>query len=142
MDILSFYTYYPQCGHQGGKVVVPTNTHVSRLVASRFQLDVLQSPVLVIARTDSESAPLISSNIDVADHEHILGTINPGKALADLLSEAEQRGASGTEIDSLEGKWMSKNELMTFNEGSHYIVPFNIYQRIVLSCASGTRGGW
>ncbi|KIJ46468.1 hypothetical protein M422DRAFT_165326 [Sphaerobolus stellatus SS14] len=100
-----------KCGHQGGKVVVPTNTHISRLVSSRFQLDILESPVLVIARTDAESGRLISSNIDPADHEFILGTTKPGKALSEILNEAEMSGASGPEIDGIEAEWTKTNEL-------------------------------
>jgi len=105
-----------KCGHQGGKVIVPTNTHVSRLVASRFQLDILESPVLVIARTDAESGRLLSSNIDPGDHEFILGTTTPGKSLAETIGEAEKSGASGAEIDALEAEWTSRNKLVTFDE--------------------------
>ncbi|KAF8578736.1 isocitrate lyase and phosphorylmutase [Ramaria rubella] len=105
-----------KCGHQGGKVIVPTNTHVSRLVAARFQLDILQSPVLTIARTDSQSGRLLSSNVDPADHEFILGTITPGKGLAESLAEAERQGASGEQIDALEIEWMGNNKLVTFDQ--------------------------
>lgn len=62
-----------KCGHLSGKVLVPTSTHTSRLLASRFQLDLLLNHMLLIARTDAESARLISSTVDVADHEFILG---------------------------------------------------------------------
>ncbi|GJJ09939.1 hypothetical protein Clacol_004163 [Clathrus columnatus] len=104
------------CGHQGGKVVVPTNTHISRLVASRFQLDILQSPCFIVARTDADSARLISSNIDPADHEFILGTTIAGRGLAELLAEAEIRGASGDELDAIEAEWMEKHQLVTFDQ--------------------------
>jgi len=76
----------------------------------------------VIARTDAESGRLISSNIDPTDHEFILGTTTPGKALAEILSEADARGASGAEVDSLETGWTSQNELVTFDEGLSYII--------------------
>ncbi|KAG9038853.1 hypothetical protein FRB95_014402 [Tulasnella sp. JGI-2019a] len=107
-----------KCGHQAGKVLVPVGTHVSRLIASRFQLDILQSTMMLIARTDAESAKLISSNIDTLDHPFILGTTKKGdgKGLAEVLAEAEVRGASGAEVDKLEEAWMAEHTLFTFDE--------------------------
>jgi isocitrate lyase len=104
----------------GGKVLVPTSTHISRLVAARFQLDLLKSTMLLIARTDSESGKLLSSNIDVADHEYIIGTTTKSpRGLAEVLADAEAKGATGPEIDRLEKEWISSHELCTFNQGIH-----------------------
>jgi len=107
-----------QCGHLGGKVLVPTSTHISRLIAARFQLDLMKSTMLLIARTDSECGKLISSNVDVSDHEFIVGTTTKSPTpLAQVLAEAEAKGATGAEVDSLEKKWLKEHELCTFNEG-------------------------
>jgi len=107
-----------KCGHLGGKVLVPTSTHISRLIASRFQTDLMKSTMLLIARTDSESAKLISSTVDAADHEFILGvTKTDSQPLAQAIAEAEAAGATGAEIDRLEAKWMEEHPLCTFNQG-------------------------
>lgn len=107
-----------KCGHLGGKVLVPTSTHVSRLISARFQLDLMKSTMLLIARTDSESGKLLSSNIDVADHEYLLGTTTEdSRPLAQVLAEAEASGASGAEIESLEQQWTRDHVMCTFNQG-------------------------
>ena len=109
---------HPQCGHLAGKVLVPTSTHISRFIAARFQLDLLKSTMLLIARTDSEAGKLISSTVDMTDHEFIKGTTTPAsKSLAQVLQEAEAVGKSAKEINNLEAAWMASHELITFNEG-------------------------
>lgn len=105
-----------KCGHQAGKVIVPTSTHITRLIASRFQLDIIGSTMHLIARTDSESAKLISSTVDKNDHEFILGTTVDGNALAEVLDEAEANGLSGPAVDKLEKEWMESHPLVTFDQ--------------------------
>ncbi|KAJ2934301.1 hypothetical protein H1R20_g2759, partial [Candolleomyces eurysporus] len=106
-----------KCGHLGGKVLVPTSTHISRLIASRFQTDLMKSTMLLIARTDSESGKLISSTVDAADHEFILGvTKTDSQPLAQAIAEAEAAGASGAEIDRLEKSWVDEHPLCTFDQ--------------------------
>lgn len=62
-----------KCGHLGGKVLVPTNQFVRTLNAARLAADVCGVPTLVIARTDADSARLITSDIDSADHQFMTG---------------------------------------------------------------------
>jgi isocitrate lyase len=56
-----------KCGHMGGKVLVPTQEAIAKLVAARLAADVCGVPTLVLARTDAEAATLITSDIDERD---------------------------------------------------------------------------
>ena len=62
-----------KCGHMGGKVLVPTQEAVQKLIAARFAADVCGVPTLVIARTDAEAADLLTSNHDANDQPFITG---------------------------------------------------------------------
>ena len=53
-----------KCGHLGGKVLIPTQAHIRNLDAARLAADVMGVPTLVVARTDAESAKLITSDVD------------------------------------------------------------------------------
>jgi isocitrate lyase len=62
-----------KCGHLGGKVLVPTKHFVKTLVSARLAADVLEVPTVLIARTDANSARLLTSDIDEADHKFFTG---------------------------------------------------------------------
>ena len=65
-----------KCGHQGGKVLVPSDEQIKRLNAARFQLDIMRVPGIIVARTDAEAANLIDSNSDERDQAFLLGATN------------------------------------------------------------------
>jgi isocitrate lyase len=60
-----------KCGHMGGKVLIPTKQHIRNLNAARLAADVCGVPTIIVARTDAESAKLITSDVDERDHEFI-----------------------------------------------------------------------
>jgi isocitrate lyase len=60
-----------KCGHLGGKVLIPTAAHERNLVAARLAADVMGVPTLIVARTDAESARLITSDVDERDRRFI-----------------------------------------------------------------------
>ncbi len=62
-----------KCGHMGGKVLVPTSQHVRTLLAARLASDVLDVPTVVVARTDADTANLLTSDIDERDREFTTG---------------------------------------------------------------------
>jgi isocitrate lyase len=66
-----------KCGHLGGKVLVPTSEAIQKLVAARLAADVLGVPTLIMARTDADSAHLLTSDIDPRDHEFLTGERTP-----------------------------------------------------------------
>ena len=62
-----------KCGHMGGKVLVPTQEAVQKLVAARLAADVCGVPTLVLARTDAEAATLLTSDVDEYDRPFVTG---------------------------------------------------------------------
>jgi isocitrate lyase len=62
-----------KCGHLGGKVLVPTKEAVQRLIAARLAADVMGVPTLIMARTDAESADLLTTDSDSYDHQFMTG---------------------------------------------------------------------
>lgn len=62
-----------KCGHQGGKVLVPSDEQIKRLNAARFQLDIMEVPGIIVSRTDAEAATLLDGNGDERDQPFVLG---------------------------------------------------------------------
>ncbi len=66
-----------KCGHMGGKVLVPADEFVQKLVTARLAADVMDVPTLIIARTDAESASLIRLDSDPVDRRFLTGERSP-----------------------------------------------------------------
>ena len=62
-----------KCGHMGGKVLVPTAQHIRSLQAARLAADVMDVPIVIVARTDANGATLITSDVDERDRPFITG---------------------------------------------------------------------
>ncbi|BFZ56950.1 hypothetical protein PYCC9005_004000 [Savitreella phatthalungensis] len=108
-----------KCGHQGGKIIVPTGEEISRLIAARLQFDLMGTETVLIARTDSESSKLISSNIDARDQEFILGVTGDNIVpLAEHIAAAERSRAGASAIDAAEAEWLKAHQLITFEQAA------------------------
>jgi isocitrate lyase len=66
-----------KCGHMGGKVLVPSSEAVQKMVAARLAADILDVPTVLLARTDANSAGLITSDIDQYDAPFLTGERTP-----------------------------------------------------------------
>lgn len=62
-----------KCGHLGGKVLIPTQQHIRTLSSARLAADVLNTPTVIVARTDAEAATLTTSDVDERDQKFITG---------------------------------------------------------------------
>mgnify|MGYP001826009242 CR=1 FL=1 len=66
-----------KCGHMGGKVLIPTSQHVRTLKSARLAADVMGVPTLVVARTDSLGATLLTADVDERDKQFTTGERTP-----------------------------------------------------------------
>jgi isocitrate lyase len=83
-----------KCGHMGGKVLVPTQTMIKNLKSARLAADVMEVPLIILARTDANAAKLITSDIDENDKPFLTSKRSPEGFyyVKDGLDQAISRG--------------------------------------------------
>jgi isocitrate lyase len=118
-----------KCGHMGGKVLVPTQEAVAKLVAARLAADICNVPTVLVARTDAESANLLTSDIDERDRPFLASRERTGEgfyAVKAGLDYAIARGlAYAPYVDLLwcETGHPDIEEARAFAEGIHRQFP-------------------
>ncbi|MCP4332963.1 MAG: isocitrate lyase [Gammaproteobacteria bacterium] len=85
-----------KCGHMGGKVLLPTQESVQKLIAARLAADVMGVPTVLLARTDAEAANLLTSDVDDTDKPFVTGerTKEGFYVVKNGLEQAISRGIS------------------------------------------------
>ena len=83
-----------KCGHMGGKVLVPTQTMIRNLKSARLAADVMEVPLIILARTDANAAKLITNDVDENDKPFLTGKRSPEGYyyVKDGLDQAISRG--------------------------------------------------
>jgi len=117
-----------KCGHLGGKVLVPTTEAIQKLVAARLAADVMGVPTLIMARTDADSANLLTSDIDPRDHEFLTGerTVEGFYHIQGGLKAAIARAiayAPYADILWCETSKPDLNEAREFADAVHHVYP-------------------
>jgi isocitrate lyase len=117
-----------KCGHLGGKVLVSTTEAIQKLVAARLAADVLGVPTLIMARTDADSAGLLTTDIDPRDREFCTGK-RTSEGFFEVRSGIEAAIARGLAyapyVDMLWCETSKPNleEAREFAEGIHAVYP-------------------
>ncbi|WBA40209.1 isocitrate lyase [Hymenobacter canadensis] len=101
-----------KCGHLGGKVLVPTQEAINKLVAARLAADVQGTPTLVVARTDADAADLLTADVDPRDLPFILQE-------AERTSEGFYRVRCGVEAGIARGLAYAPYADLIWMETSH-----------------------
>ena len=118
-----------KCGHQGGKVLVPSDEQIKRLNAARFQLDIMEVPGIIVSRTDAEAATLLDGNGDERDQPFVLGATKLNipsykNAYLTILKRIHEKGVKeinghklykiSKEVYAETNKWLEETGIASF----------------------------
>jgi isocitrate lyase len=110
-----------KCGHQGGKVLVAEDEQIKRLSAARFQLDVMNVPGIVVARTDAESATFLEGRGDERDHPFLLGATNVELPSYKIGYVAIQRKLAHLGVGDVRGHLLFKVSQAEYDEADAWL---------------------
>ena len=113
-----------KCGHMGGKVLVPTQTMIRNLKSARLAADIMDVPLIILARTDANAAKLITNDVDENDKQFLTGKRSPAGFyyVKSGLEQAISRGLAYAPYSDLIWCETSKPDLKeakTFAEAIH-----------------------
>jgi isocitrate lyase len=126
-----------KCGHQGGKVLVPSDEQIKRLNAARFQLDVMRVPGIIVARTDAEAANLIDSRADERDQPFLLGATNLDIPSYKACYLALLRRFYELEVEEING-----HLLYALSDGEHAAAAGWLERQGILDLAAEAAAAW
>jgi len=121
-----------KCGHMGGKVLVPTQEAVQKLIAARLAADIMGVPTVLLARTDAEAANLVTSDIDENDKPFLTGerTSEGFYCVKNGLAQAVSRGIAYAEYADMVWCETGKPDLefaRKFAEGVRRVHPDKLF---------------
>ena len=126
-----------KCGHMGGKVLVPTQEAVQKLISARLASDVMGVPTLLLARTDAEAANLLTSDVDPHDASFITGerTTEGFYVVKNGLEQSISRGVAYSPYADLVWCETGKPDLGFAREFAEAILAKNPGQLLAYNCS-------
>ena len=126
-----------KCGHMGGKVLVPTQEAIQKLISARLASDVMGAPTLLLARTDAEAASLITSDVDPYDSRFITGkrTAEGFYVVKNGLEQSISRGVAYAPYADLVWCETGKPDLGFAREFAEAVLAENPNQLLAYNCS-------
>ena len=130
-----------KCGHQGGKVLVGVDEQIKRLNAARFQLDVMNVPGLIVARTDAEAATFLEGRGDERDHPFVLGATNAELPSYKVGYLTIVRKLSELGVDDVFGHLLFKISAEEYDEASAWLAQAGVLGALEATAEAVLRAG-